>query len=127
MYFVVVRFEPERFLVTSARPAPANSRPGTGRRSIFSTPTLCSSYIRKCEADHFRRLRHAFVGAEKLREPIEAAFKAKFGSPRALNSRSHELPATTVYRAQTTDSGTCCRSEASAATGTPCPSESPAN
>jgi len=46
---------------------------------IISTPTFCSSYIRKCEADQFKRLRYAIVGAEKLREPVAAAFKEKFG------------------------------------------------
>ena len=41
--------------------------------------------------------------------------------------RDFQLAAATIYRAQTTDSGTCRRSEASAAVGTPWPSESPAN
>ena len=103
-----------------------------------------------------------FVGAEKLREPIAATFKAKVGvnllegstsAPRlsrllrydelalpfavhssasgSFSSRSspdrHKLQAMTLYRAQTTDSGTRCWSEASAAIGTPWPSETPAN
>jgi acyl-[acyl-carrier-protein]-phospholipid O-acyltransferase/long-chain-fatty-acid--[acyl-carrier-protein] ligase len=46
---------------------------------IISTPTFCSSYIRKCEPDHFTHLRYAIVGAERLREPVAAAFKEKFG------------------------------------------------
>jgi acyl-[acyl-carrier-protein]-phospholipid O-acyltransferase/long-chain-fatty-acid--[acyl-carrier-protein] ligase len=46
---------------------------------IISTPTFCSSYIRKCEPRHFKHLRYAIVGAERLREPIAAAFKEKFG------------------------------------------------
>jgi acyl-[acyl-carrier-protein]-phospholipid O-acyltransferase / long-chain-fatty-acid--[acyl-carrier-protein] ligase len=46
---------------------------------IISTPTFCSSYIRKCEPDEFTHLRYAIVGAERLREPVAAAFKAKFG------------------------------------------------
>jgi acyl-[acyl-carrier-protein]-phospholipid O-acyltransferase/long-chain-fatty-acid--[acyl-carrier-protein] ligase len=46
---------------------------------IISTPTFCSSYIRKCEPDQLRHLRYALVGAEKLREPIALVFKAKFG------------------------------------------------
>jgi acyl-[acyl-carrier-protein]-phospholipid O-acyltransferase/long-chain-fatty-acid--[acyl-carrier-protein] ligase len=46
---------------------------------IISTPTFCSSYIRKCEPGQFKYLRYAIVGAERLREPIAAAFKAKFG------------------------------------------------
>jgi acyl-[acyl-carrier-protein]-phospholipid O-acyltransferase/long-chain-fatty-acid--[acyl-carrier-protein] ligase len=46
---------------------------------IISTPTFCSSYIRKCEPDQFKHLRYAIVGAERLREPVAAAFREKFG------------------------------------------------
>jgi acyl-[acyl-carrier-protein]-phospholipid O-acyltransferase/long-chain-fatty-acid--[acyl-carrier-protein] ligase len=46
---------------------------------IISTPTFCSSYLRRCEPEQFRHLRYAIVGAERLREPIAAAFKEKFG------------------------------------------------
>jgi acyl-[acyl-carrier-protein]-phospholipid O-acyltransferase / long-chain-fatty-acid--[acyl-carrier-protein] ligase len=46
---------------------------------IISTPTFCSSYIRKCDPGQFKHLRYAIVGAEKLREPIAATFKQKFG------------------------------------------------
>ena len=46
---------------------------------LISTPTFCSSYIRKCQPDQFKHLRYAIVGAEKLRQPIAAAFKEKFG------------------------------------------------
>ena len=46
---------------------------------IISTPTFCASYIRKCTPEQFAHLRYAIVGAEKLREPIAAAFKEKFG------------------------------------------------
>jgi acyl-[acyl-carrier-protein]-phospholipid O-acyltransferase/long-chain-fatty-acid--[acyl-carrier-protein] ligase len=46
---------------------------------IISTPTFCSSYVRKCEREQFAHLRIAIVGAERLREPIAAAFKEKFG------------------------------------------------
>jgi acyl-[acyl-carrier-protein]-phospholipid O-acyltransferase/long-chain-fatty-acid--[acyl-carrier-protein] ligase len=46
---------------------------------IISTPTFCSSYIRKCEPEQFKHLRYAIVGAERLREPVAAAFKEKFG------------------------------------------------
>jgi acyl-[acyl-carrier-protein]-phospholipid O-acyltransferase/long-chain-fatty-acid--[acyl-carrier-protein] ligase len=53
---------------------------GTYRATVLiSTPTFCSSYIRKCEAGQFKNLRYALVGAEKLREPVAAAFKEKFG------------------------------------------------
>jgi acyl-[acyl-carrier-protein]-phospholipid O-acyltransferase/long-chain-fatty-acid--[acyl-carrier-protein] ligase len=46
---------------------------------IISTPTFCSSYVRRCEPEQFRHLRYAIVGAERLREPIAAAFREKFG------------------------------------------------
>jgi acyl-[acyl-carrier-protein]-phospholipid O-acyltransferase/long-chain-fatty-acid--[acyl-carrier-protein] ligase len=45
---------------------------------IISTPTFCSSYIRKIDPEQFRHLRYAIVGAERLREPIAVAFKEKF-------------------------------------------------
>ncbi len=46
---------------------------------LISTPTFCSSYVRKCEPEQFKQIRYALVGAEKLREPIATAFKEKFG------------------------------------------------
>jgi acyl-[acyl-carrier-protein]-phospholipid O-acyltransferase/long-chain-fatty-acid--[acyl-carrier-protein] ligase len=46
---------------------------------IISTPTFCSSYIRKIEPEQFKHLRLAIVGAERLREPIAVGFKEKFG------------------------------------------------
>jgi acyl-[acyl-carrier-protein]-phospholipid O-acyltransferase/long-chain-fatty-acid--[acyl-carrier-protein] ligase len=46
---------------------------------LISTPTFCSAYARKCEPEQLAHLRYALVGAEKLREPIAAAFKEKFG------------------------------------------------
>jgi acyl-[acyl-carrier-protein]-phospholipid O-acyltransferase/long-chain-fatty-acid--[acyl-carrier-protein] ligase len=46
---------------------------------LVSTPTFYASYIRKCRPEQFARVRYALVGAEKLREPIAAAFEEKFG------------------------------------------------
>ena len=46
---------------------------------LVSTPTFYASYIRKCRPEQFARVRYALVGAEKLREPIAAAFKERFG------------------------------------------------
>jgi acyl-[acyl-carrier-protein]-phospholipid O-acyltransferase/long-chain-fatty-acid--[acyl-carrier-protein] ligase len=46
---------------------------------LISTPTFCASYVRKCLPEQFAHLRLAIVGAERLREPIAAAFKEKFG------------------------------------------------
>ena len=46
---------------------------------IISTPTFCSSYIRKVDPQQFAHLRFAIVGAEKLRPAIADAFREKFG------------------------------------------------
>jgi acyl-[acyl-carrier-protein]-phospholipid O-acyltransferase/long-chain-fatty-acid--[acyl-carrier-protein] ligase len=46
---------------------------------LLSTPTFCSTYTRKCSREEFQSLRYVLVGAEKLREPIGAAFREKFG------------------------------------------------
>ena len=46
---------------------------------LISTPTFCGAYVRKCQPEQFAHLRYAMVGAEKLREPVAAAFKEKFG------------------------------------------------
>ena len=46
---------------------------------IISTPTFCSSYVRKCDREQFQSLRFAIVGAERLRESIATSFKEKFG------------------------------------------------
>ena len=46
---------------------------------LLSTPTFCSTYTRKCSREQFSSLRYVLVGAEKLREPIAAAFREKFG------------------------------------------------
>ncbi len=46
---------------------------------LLSTPTFCSTYTRKCTREDFSSLRYVLVGAEKLREPVAAAFREKFG------------------------------------------------
>jgi acyl-[acyl-carrier-protein]-phospholipid O-acyltransferase/long-chain-fatty-acid--[acyl-carrier-protein] ligase len=46
---------------------------------IITTPTFAAAYLRKCQPEQFAHLRYAIVGAEKLREPVAAAFKEKFG------------------------------------------------
>jgi acyl-[acyl-carrier-protein]-phospholipid O-acyltransferase / long-chain-fatty-acid--[acyl-carrier-protein] ligase len=47
---------------------------------LLSTPTFCSTYTRKCTREEFATLRYMLVGAEKLREPVAAAFREKFGT-----------------------------------------------
>jgi acyl-[acyl-carrier-protein]-phospholipid O-acyltransferase/long-chain-fatty-acid--[acyl-carrier-protein] ligase len=46
---------------------------------IISTPTFCATYARKIRPEQFATLRYAIVGAERLRETVAAAFKARFG------------------------------------------------
>ena len=46
---------------------------------LLATPTFCSTYTRKCAREDFATLRFVLVGAEKLREPVAAAFREKFG------------------------------------------------
>lgn len=46
---------------------------------MVATPTFYQLYTRFCDADQFKSLRLAIVGAEKLRENVALAFKDKFG------------------------------------------------
>jgi len=46
---------------------------------LLSTPTFCATYARKCNREQFASLRYVLVGAEKLREPVAAMFREKFG------------------------------------------------
>jgi acyl-[acyl-carrier-protein]-phospholipid O-acyltransferase/long-chain-fatty-acid--[acyl-carrier-protein] ligase len=48
---------------------------------LLATPTFCTGYTRKCAPEDFATLRFVLVGAEKLREPVAAAFREKFGVP----------------------------------------------
>jgi acyl-[acyl-carrier-protein]-phospholipid O-acyltransferase/long-chain-fatty-acid--[acyl-carrier-protein] ligase len=48
---------------------------------LISTPTFCQSYLRRCTPEQFSSLKYAIVGAEKLREPLAAAFRERFGVP----------------------------------------------
>jgi acyl-[acyl-carrier-protein]-phospholipid O-acyltransferase / long-chain-fatty-acid--[acyl-carrier-protein] ligase len=45
---------------------------------LLATPTFCTNYTRKCAREDFATLRFVLVGAEKLREPVAAAFREKF-------------------------------------------------
>ena len=46
---------------------------------LISTPTFCASYVRRVTKEQFAHLKYAIVGAEKLREPLRAEFKDKYG------------------------------------------------
>ncbi|HVJ43586.1 MAG TPA: acyl-[ACP]--phospholipid O-acyltransferase [Dongiaceae bacterium] len=46
---------------------------------LIATPTFCQVYLRQCEKTDFASLRHAVVGAERLRPELTAAFFEKFG------------------------------------------------
>jgi acyl-[acyl-carrier-protein]-phospholipid O-acyltransferase/long-chain-fatty-acid--[acyl-carrier-protein] ligase len=48
---------------------------------LISTPTFCQAYLRRCTREQFAHLKYAIVGAEKLREPLAAAFREQFGVP----------------------------------------------
>ena len=48
---------------------------------LMSTPAFFSAYLRKCSAEQFSSLRHAIVGAERLRPSLAEAFQEKFGVP----------------------------------------------
>jgi acyl-[acyl-carrier-protein]-phospholipid O-acyltransferase/long-chain-fatty-acid--[acyl-carrier-protein] ligase len=50
-----------------------------GATLLLSTPTLCATYTRKVSPEQFATLRYVLVGAEKLRAPIAAGFREKFG------------------------------------------------
>jgi acyl-[acyl-carrier-protein]-phospholipid O-acyltransferase/long-chain-fatty-acid--[acyl-carrier-protein] ligase len=68
-------------------PNPVDAKPigelaGTHRGTILvSTPTFYAAYTRKVPREQFAHVRYALVGAERLREPIGAAFLDKFGIP----------------------------------------------
>jgi acyl-[acyl-carrier-protein]-phospholipid O-acyltransferase/long-chain-fatty-acid--[acyl-carrier-protein] ligase len=73
---------------------------------IISTPTFCSSYIRKCTPEQFGHLRFAIVGAEKLRQPIADAFREKFGVPLLEGYGSTEMaPIVAVNAPDVNDKG----------------------
>jgi len=46
---------------------------------LISTPTFCATYLRRCTREQFAHLRHAIVGAEKLRESLATEFRERFG------------------------------------------------
>jgi len=46
---------------------------------LLTTPTFCTTYIRKCSAEEFASLRFVLVGAEKLRRAVADSFRDKFG------------------------------------------------
>ena len=50
-----------------------------GGTFLLSTPTFCSTYLRKCTKEQFSKLRWVLVGAERLRESLATAFYEKFG------------------------------------------------
>src|SRR6185436_9541142 len=46
---------------------------------LVSTPTFCNTYARVCEKEVLASVRLALVGAERLSEPVAAAFRERFG------------------------------------------------
>ena len=89
---------------------------------IISTPTFCGSYIRKCTPEQFAHLRYAIVGAEKLREPIAAAFKEKFGVDLLEGYGCTEMsPVVAVNTPDVNDRGEHQRGAARGSVGQPIP------
>jgi acyl-[acyl-carrier-protein]-phospholipid O-acyltransferase/long-chain-fatty-acid--[acyl-carrier-protein] ligase len=46
---------------------------------LISTPTFCTSYMRRITREQFAHLRYAIVGAEKLRDSLRIEFREKYG------------------------------------------------
>jgi acyl-[acyl-carrier-protein]-phospholipid O-acyltransferase/long-chain-fatty-acid--[acyl-carrier-protein] ligase len=46
---------------------------------LIATPSFCQAYLRGCEPEQLRGLRHVVVGAERLQPKLAAAFREKFG------------------------------------------------
>jgi acyl-[acyl-carrier-protein]-phospholipid O-acyltransferase/long-chain-fatty-acid--[acyl-carrier-protein] ligase len=46
---------------------------------LLSTPTFCTTYLRKCTREQLGHLRYVIVGAEKLRHSLAVEFFEKFG------------------------------------------------
>ncbi|HLF14271.1 MAG TPA: acyl-[ACP]--phospholipid O-acyltransferase [Bacteroidota bacterium] len=46
---------------------------------LMATPTFLQTYLRKCDGGDFGSLQYVVTGAEKLQEPLAAAFEEKFG------------------------------------------------
>jgi acyl-[acyl-carrier-protein]-phospholipid O-acyltransferase/long-chain-fatty-acid--[acyl-carrier-protein] ligase len=89
---------------------------------LVSTPTFYGGYIRKCEREQFAHVRYALVGAEKLREPIAAAFKEKFGITLLEGYGCTEMaPVVAVNAPDVDDSGMRQRGYAAGTVGHPLP------
>jgi acyl-[acyl-carrier-protein]-phospholipid O-acyltransferase/long-chain-fatty-acid--[acyl-carrier-protein] ligase len=56
---------------------------------LMSTPTFCSSYVRKCEPNQFAQIRYAVVGAEKLRPAIRGGIPREVRGGAARRVRLH--------------------------------------
>ncbi|MBZ5625690.1 MAG: MFS transporter [Acidobacteriia bacterium] len=72
---------------------------------LLSTPTFCSTYTRKCTPEQFASLRFVLVGAEKLREPVAAAFREKFGRELLEGYGCTEMAPVIAVNAPNFDSG----------------------
>jgi acyl-[acyl-carrier-protein]-phospholipid O-acyltransferase/long-chain-fatty-acid--[acyl-carrier-protein] ligase len=46
---------------------------------LISTPTFCQAYARRCTREQFAHIKYAIVGAEKLRQPLAAAYLEQYG------------------------------------------------
>jgi acyl-[acyl-carrier-protein]-phospholipid O-acyltransferase / long-chain-fatty-acid--[acyl-carrier-protein] ligase len=89
---------------------------------LVSTPTFYGGYVRKCEREQFAHVRYALVGAEKLREPIAAAFLEKFGIPLLEGYGCTEMaPVVAVNAPDVADAGVRQRGSQAGTVGHPLP------
>jgi len=72
---------------------------------LLSTPTFCSMYTHKCSREEFASLRFGLVGAEKLREPVAAAFREKYGLDLLEGYGCTEMSPVVAVNAPNFDSG----------------------
>jgi acyl-[acyl-carrier-protein]-phospholipid O-acyltransferase/long-chain-fatty-acid--[acyl-carrier-protein] ligase len=89
---------------------------------LVSTPTFYAGYVRKCRPEQFADVRYALVGAEKLREPIAAAFREKFGIPLLEGYGCTEMaPVVAVNAPDFRDEGSLQRGSSPGTVGHPLP------
>jgi acyl-[acyl-carrier-protein]-phospholipid O-acyltransferase/long-chain-fatty-acid--[acyl-carrier-protein] ligase len=96
---------------------------GSHRGTILvSTPTFYAGYVRKCRPEQFAHVRYALVGAEKLREPIAAAFQEAFGIALLEGYGCTEMaPVVAVNAPDVRDAGGHQRASAPGTVGHPLP------
>jgi len=89
---------------------------------LISTPTFCAIYARKCRPQEFAHLRYVIVGAEKLRAPVAAAFRERFGVTLLEGYGCTEMaPVVSVNRPDSGSAGGVQRGAVAGTVGQPLP------